>query len=438
MLKLIMCLDLKNGISKNNAIPWNLEEDLKHFKKITLNHTVVMGRKTFDTLTKPLANRRNIVFSNQKDIHRSDVEFTNDLQYIIDLSKNEDVFITGGKSIVDLFFPYLDEIILSKTNKNYNCDLFVELDLKNFDCYNSVSFDEFTIKWYRKINSKILYGSTIANEEIEDLKNKNNSLIKKYNVTPTLAIIAFDDDFKTMSYIKAKQRIASLIGVKIHIYKINEPFYINLKNKIIELNNDRNIHGILVQHPFPLNVNVNEICSLINPYKDVDCFNPMNISKIWFPNKETNNCILPCTPNAIIKILKFYKIQIKNKRVVIVGRSIIVGKPLLLLFLNENATVTICHSKTIDLKNICLEADILICAIGKANFFDDTYIKRDAVVIDVGVNKTIDNIICGDVDFDKVYNKASYITPVPKGVGPVTLIELYSNLLNVYENQLKR
>ncbi|MEG2198603.1 MAG: dihydrofolate reductase, partial [Malacoplasma sp.] len=116
MLKLIMCLDLKNGISKNNAIPWNLEEDLKHFKKITLNHTVVMGRKTFDTLTKPLANRRNIVFSNQKDIHRSDVEFTNDLQYIIDLSKNEDVFITGGKSIVDLFFPYLDEIILSKTN----------------------------------------------------------------------------------------------------------------------------------------------------------------------------------------------------------------------------------------------------------------------------------------------------------------------------------
>lgn len=145
--------------------------------------------------------------------------------------------------------------------------------------------------------------------------------------------------------------------------------------------------------------------------------------------------IFPCTAQAVVSILKFYKIGIVGKRIVIVGRSIIIGKPLFLMLLNENAIVTLCHSKTNNLKSVCLEADILICAIGKPHFFDDSYIKENAIVIDVGINKSKDGYIIGDVDFHKVYNKVKYITPVPKGIGPLTIVELFSNLLTLYEIQ---
>lgn len=433
MLKLILCLDLENGISRKGSIPWKINEELEHFRNTTSHHIIVMGRKTFDVIQKPLPNRKNIVFSNN-NIDCDNIEVTNDISYIVQLSKQEDVFIIGGKALALLFMPHIDEIILSKLNEAYKCDLFININLDDFVSYQFKKFKNFSITWYKKIDSKILYGTKVADEQLKLVKEKSNNLYKKHKIFPMLAIIIFDDSFDNNKYILAKQKIANLINVKTKIYSIKNDSLTGIEDLIIELNTDQNIHGILIQHPFPSKGNIQSAFRLIDSKKDVDCFSPFNISNIWFDNKE-NNIIYPCTAKAIISLIKFYQIEISSKRVVIVGRSIIVGRPLFLLFLNEHATVTICHSKTTDLKSVCLEADILICGIGKPYFFDDTYIKENAIVIDVGINKSKDNQIIGDVDFHKVYNKVKYITPVPKGVGPLTIVELFNNLLTLYEIQ---
>lgn len=437
MLKLILCLDNKNGMAKNGSIPWKIQDELEHFKNVTSSHIVVMGRITFETMKKPLADRKNIIFSNTIKVNSYNIETSNDISYIIKLSKEQDVFIVGGKKLAMLFMPYIDEIILSKINKSYQCDLFININLDKFICYESKDFEDYSIAWYKRIDSKVLYGTELVYQKLIFLKQKSKNLYETNKILPTLAIIVFNDSFENDKYILAKKKMASVINVTIKIYSLNLISLDKFKDIIINLNNDKNIHGILVQHPFPKSVNIQPLFSLIDHKKDVDCFTSFNINNIWFDNKE-NSIIFPCTAQAIVNLLKFYKIKISGKRVVIVGRSIIVGRPLFLMLLNENATVTICHSKTINLKSICLEADILICAIGKPYFFDDSYIKENAIVIDVGINKTKQETIVGDVNFHKAYNKVKYITPVPKGIGPLTVVELFHNLLNLYELQYSK
>ncbi len=230
-------------------------------------------------------------------------------------------------------------------------------------------------------------------------------------------------------YVQNKKLACEKVGIKSVSHELKEDVQeqelIQLINK---LNSDKEIHGILVQLPLPAHIDENKIINAINPEKDVDGFHPLNIGKMMLGLKT----LLPCTPSGIIEILKRSSIQIEGKHVVMVGRSNIVGKPVAQLLLNKNATITICHSKTKNLKEITRQADILVVALGKAKFIKKDMIKDKVIIIDVGINRLENNKICGDVDFENVKNKASLITPVPGGVGPMTIAMLLKNTLEAY------
>ena len=194
---------------------------------------------------------------------------------------------------------------------------------------------------------------------------------------------------------------------------------------IDKLNKDETIHGILLQSPIPKGLDINEAFRAIDPKKDVDGFNPFNVGKLCL-GQDT---FVSCTPFGIIKLLGEYNIEIEGKNAVVVGRSNIVGKPMMQCLLNKNATVTVCHSKTKDLKEVTKKADILVVAIGRANFITKDMVKEGAVVVDVGINRTDDGKLCGDVEFEEVSKVASYITPVPGGVGPMTIAMLMNNIV---------
>lgn len=270
---------------------------------------------------------------------------------------------------------------------------------------------------------EIIKGKSIADKikleisEFVDLRKANN--LK----TPKIASILVGEDGGSIYYINNQEKISKSLGVGFD--KILFPISISeeeLINEIIALNNREDISGIILQLPLPKDMDEKKVISTISPDKDIDCLTYENVGKLYMGDK----CFLPCTPNSVVRILRSLDITLEGKRVVIIGRSNIVGKPLSTLLLKENCTVTVCHSKTRNLKDVCKEADILISAIGQPKFIDDEFVKDGAIVIDVGTS-SVDGKITGDIDFDKVVNKASFITPVPGGVGALTTALLIKN-----------
>lgn len=273
--------------------------------------------------------------------------------------------------------------------------------------------------------AEIINGQLLAKKFRENMKNEIAEL-KQNGLTPHLTVILIGDDPASHSYVRGKEKASAEVGISSEIIRMDRAVdQKTLLTKIAELNKDDSVHGILVQLPLPKHIEEQKVIEAIDPAKDVDGFHPINIGRMIVGQ----DAFLPCTPYGIIEMLKSKNIEIEGKHVVVMGRSNIVGKPMGQLLLNENATVTYCHSRTRDTKNYTKEADILIVAVGKANIVDSSYIKDGAVVIDVGVNRTEDGKLTGDVDFDDVKEKASFLTPVPKGVGPMTITMLLANTI---------
>ncbi|MGV3465421.1 MAG: bifunctional methylenetetrahydrofolate dehydrogenase/methenyltetrahydrofolate cyclohydrolase FolD [Heyndrickxia sp.] len=275
------------------------------------------------------------------------------------------------------------------------------------------------------MSAKIIDGKKIAENIRQEIKGEVEELSEK-GVVPALAVILLGNNSASRTYVTNKQKSCQALGMKSVLIELSAEITENdLLSKIEELNADDSIHGILVQLPLPVQINEKKVIEKIHPEKDVDGFHPINIGKMM----TGQSTFLPCTPYGIMEMIKQEGIDIEGKHVVVIGRSNIVGKPAGQLFLNENATVTYCHSKTKNLSFYTKQADILIAAIGKAKFVTEDMVKQDAVVIDVGMNRDDAGKLCGDVDFERVKNKASYITPVPGGVGPMTITMLLSNTL---------
>ncbi len=273
---------------------------------------------------------------------------------------------------------------------------------------------------------KILDGKSLSAKVKDELKGNVNS----YFQTPILAVVTIGDDAASEVYVKNKKKACEYVGMSfIHLdYASCVKEEVVIK-KIKQLNKDKSINGIIVQLPIPDNFNVSKIINTIDPSKDVDGLTNTQAGKLI----QNEKCLIPCTPKGIMEIFKEYKIDLEGKHVVIVGRSNLVGKPLMLECLNKNATVTMCHSKTKDLKKYTKDADILVVAVGKKYLIDKTMVKKDSVIIDVGINR-IDGKLYGDVN-PNVEEVCGYLTPVPGGVGPMTVSMLLKNTFEAYKNQ---
>ncbi len=259
-------------------------------------------------------------------------------------------------------------------------------------------------------------------KEVEELKTKGK--------VPSLAVVLVGNDPASKVYVGNKKKACEYCGIKSLEYLLEESTSEQeLLGLIDVLNKEPTVNGILVQLPLPSHINEQHIINAINPHKDVDAFHPVNVGKIMTGNPD----FLPCTPAGVMEIFKKYNIETAGKDCVIIGRSNIVGKPMSMLMLAADSTVTVCHSKTKDLKQKCKNADIIIAAVGRANFVTADMVKEGAVVIDVGINRTENGKLCGDVDFAEVSKKASYITPVPGGVGPMTIATLMKNTLSAFK-----
>ncbi len=280
----------------------------------------------------------------------------------------------------------------------------------------------------------ILDGKALSNKLKENLKKEIESFKNKTFVTPCLKIILVGSNPASMTYVKNKIKACDFVGMASEVIRLSEDTSEEkLLDLISELNNDLSVHGIIVQLPLPQHINEQKVIDAISDDKDVDGFGILNKGKL-FSGLE---CIESATPKGIIKLLEEYNIPLAGRHVVVVGRSNIVGKPMAQLLLQKNATVTICHSRTSNLKEITRLADIIIVAIGKAKFITSDMVKEGAVVIDVGTNR-VDGLMCGDVDFIDVSRVASFITPVPGGVGPLTIASLLENTFIAYKKILKK
>lgn len=257
------------------------------------------------------------------------------------------------------------------------------------------------------------------------------SELKKEGISPSLAVILVGNDPASAVYVKNKQKACVETGITpIQITMPEDTEETVLLNKIDELNRDDSVHGILVQLPLPKHISEKKVIERISPKKDVDAFTHESVGRIV----EGKYSFLPCTPAGIMKLLEYYNVEIQGKECVIIGRSNIVGKPMALLMLNASGTVTVCHSKTQNLKEVTKRADILVVAIGKAEFVTADMVKDGAVVIDVGINRMLDGKLKGDVEFEGVSKIASLITPVPGGVGPMTISMLMQNTVFAAKN----
>ena len=271
----------------------------------------------------------------------------------------------------------------------------------------------------------IIEGKTLAKKIRSNLKIDCEEL-KKQGITPKLAVILVGDDSASKVYVRNKNKACEDVGIEFEEYLLDADI---TQEKLIDLinvlNYKKDIHGILLQSPIPRHLDINEAFRTILPEKDVDGFNPLNVGKLTL-NQDT---FVSCTPYGIIKMFEEYEIDLSGKNVTIIGRSNIVGKPLIQCCLNKDATVTVCHSRTKNLKEHTQNADIVIVAIGKPKFITEDMIKDGAVIIDVGINRDENGKLVGDVDFENVEKKASYITPVPGGVGPMTVAMLMNNVI---------
>lgn len=274
--------------------------------------------------------------------------------------------------------------------------------------------------------AQLIDGKKISQEIKDELREKVNRLKENGDKIPCLAVILVGNDPASSVYVNNKKKACEYIGIGSKSYELNEnTSQDELLELIDKLNKNDKITGILVQLPLPHHIDEDAIIRSISPDKDVDGFHPMSVGALMIGEEG----FVSCTPAGVIELLKRTGIVVKGKECVVIGRSNIVGKPMAVLLLRENGTVTVCHSKTENLKDVCKRADILVVAIGKPKMIDHTYVKNGATVIDVGIHRMEDGRLCGDVDFDDVKDYAAFITPVPGGVGPMTIAMLMSNCL---------
>ncbi|WP_172197556.1 bifunctional methylenetetrahydrofolate dehydrogenase/methenyltetrahydrofolate cyclohydrolase FolD [Campylobacter sp. RM16188] len=280
----------------------------------------------------------------------------------------------------------------------------------------------------------LLDGKAVSAKMKERVKNEAVKL-KNLGVEPALAVILVGEDKASQTYVASKEKACHACEIKSIMHRLPEQTTQSELLALIDLLNlDDSIDGILVQLPLPKHINTDKILESISPNKDVDGFHAINVGKL----SSGLDGFVPCTPLGIMEILKEYDIDVSGKNACVIGRSNIVGKPMANLLLNASATVTVTHSKTKNLKEICKSADILVAAIGKPFFVTEDMVKDGAIVIDVGINRLDDGRLVGDVDFDKVASKCSYITPVPGGVGPMTIAMLLSNTIKSAKNRVKK
>ena len=276
---------------------------------------------------------------------------------------------------------------------------------------------------------QIINGKEVALKVKENIKKYVKDRADKGLIKPQIASILVGNDGGSIYYVNAQEKVALSLGLLFKKIILDESVSEKeLLDLIDKLNNDKNISGIMLQVPLPKHINEKKVVNRISPLKDIDCLSSESAGKLYLGEEG----FVPCTPNSVITLLKSLNIELQGKNAVVIGRSNIVGKPCAQLLLNENCTVTICHSRTKNMKEITRNADIVIVAIGKPKFLDDTFIKEGAIVIDVGTS-SVNGKITGDVDFDKVINKASYITPVPGGVGALTTTLLIKNACEALE-----
>ncbi len=270
--------------------------------------------------------------------------------------------------------------------------------------------------------AKIIDGKAVS----QKVKDEIRAEIERDNLSIGLAVVIVGNNQASRVYVNNKKKACEVCGIKSYEYALPEE---TTEEQLLELvdtlNEDKNINGILVQLPLPKQINEEKIIERISPLKDVDAFHATNVGKIMIGNYA----FLPCTPAGVMELIHSTGTEISGKECVVIGRSNIVGKPMAMLLLHENATVTICHSRTKDLAEVCRRADILVSAVGKADFVTADMVKEGAVVIDVGMNRNAEGKLCGDVKYDEVEPKASYIAPVPGGVGPMTIAMLMKNTL---------
>lgn len=281
--------------------------------------------------------------------------------------------------------------------------------------------------------AEIIDGKAVAKKIRKELKKEVEEL-KIKEITPKLAVIMVGDNSASQVYVRNKSKACEKAGIEFEEFLFDKD---TTEEKLLDtidmLNKDESVHGILLQSPVPKHINIQKAFEKISPKKDVDGFNAVNVGKLSIGQ----DAFISCTPYGIIKMLEEYNIETEGKHAVILGRSNIVGKPMIQCMLNKNATVTVCHSRTKNIAEITRNADILIVAIGKPKFVTEDMVKNNVVVIDVGINRMEDGTLCGDVDFENVSKKASYITPVPGGVGPMTIAMLIYNVVKAAKNTLK-
>lgn len=281
--------------------------------------------------------------------------------------------------------------------------------------------------------AEIINGKIVSQKVREEIKTEVQEFVKSNGKAPGLAVIVVGDDPASAVYVRNKHKACLDVGITSYQIELpKETSEEELLSRIDSLNSDPKVNGILVQLPLPKHISEEKVINRISPAKDVDAFHPENVGKIMIGSYQ----LLPCTPAGIVELLLHYNVEISGKRCAVIGRSNIVGKPMALLLTERNGTVTLCHSRTKDLASITKEADILVVAIGKPEFLTADMVKEGAVVIDVGINRLPDGRLCGDVKFDEVEKIASAITPVPGGVGPMTITMLLRNTLTAAKAQL--
>ncbi len=281
----------------------------------------------------------------------------------------------------------------------------------------------------------IIDGKQISQSIKDELKLEVAQLEAQYGRRPRLEVIIVGDNPASRSYVRGKIKATEYCGFDGELIELPESVSeSDLLAEIARLNQDERVDGILVQLPLPKHIDEQKVIDAISPAKDVDGFHPENVARLWL----NEPCILPCTPKGIIVLLERAGVELSGKRAVVIGRSNIVGKPVAKLLLDRNCTVTIAHSRTQDLPALCREADIVVAAIGRAKMITADYIKPGAAVIDVGINRTADGHLVGDVDFEAVKDIAGYITPVPGGVGPMTITMLMRNTIECFQNRQNR
>lgn len=279
--------------------------------------------------------------------------------------------------------------------------------------------------------ANIIDGKIVSANVKQQVKLENQKLMDM-GITTGLAVVIVGDDPASRVYVNNKKKACEVVGFKSFEYALpQETTQSQLLELVQALNQDDNINGILVQLPLPKHIDETAIIKAISPDKDVDAFHPINVGKIMVGDYA----FLPCTPAGVMELIKSTGVDLTGKDCVVIGRSNIVGKPMAMLLLHSNGTVTICHSKTKDLKSICLNADVIVASVGRPNFVTADMVKQGAIVIDVGINRMADGKLCGDVDFAEVSKKAGYITPVPGGVGPMTIAMLMKNTLTASKLQ---